>query len=44
MVLTVSQNDVKFIRSYFDKEVGIKTIDIGLMETEFGIGKEKDES
>lgn len=37
-------HDVKFIRSYFDKEVGIKTIDIGLMETEFGIGKEKDES
>ena len=36
-------HDVKFIRTYFGKEVGIKTIDIELMENEFGIGKEKDE-
>ena len=36
-------HDVKFIRTYFGNEVGIKTIDIELMETEFGIGKEKDE-
>jgi len=36
-------HEVTFIRTYFGNEVGIKTIDIELMETEFGIGKEKDE-
>ena len=36
-------HDVKFVKNYFGSGVTIKTIDIGLMETELGIGKEKDE-
>ena len=36
-------HDVKFIRSYFANEVHIKTINIDVIESELGIGKEKDE-
>lgn len=36
-------HDVKFVRSYFDNEVHIKTIDIEIFETELGIRKENNE-
>ena len=36
-------HEAKFIKSYFEGEVDIKTIDIGLMEKELGIGKEENE-